>query len=79
MLIATIITYNDWPLIKNCVESIKDKVDKIIAVDGRYRDFPDTNGDYSTDGTIEYLSGINNLELVFESGIDEVVKRITAI
>ena len=75
MLVATVITYNDMPLIKSTIESIKDKVDKIIAVDGRYRDFPDTNGDYSTDGTLEYLATINNVQLVFASGVDEVVKR----
>jgi hypothetical protein len=74
MILACIITYNDFPLIKDCVKSVKDKVDKIIAVDGRYRDFPG-DSDYSTDGTIEYLSKIDNLQLIFESGVDEVAKR----
>ena len=75
MLVATVITYNDMPLIKSTIGSIKDKIDKIIVIDGRYKDFPDTNGDYSTDGTLEYLATINNVQLVFASGVDEVVKR----
>lgn len=39
MLIATIITYDDFPLIKDCIESIEDKVDKIVIVDGKFEDF----------------------------------------
>lgn len=74
MILACIITYNDFPLIKDCVESVKDKVDKIIAIDGKYRDFPGDSG-YSTDGTLEYLSGVSNVQLIFESGVDEVDKR----
>ena len=74
MLIATIITYNDWPLIKECVESLYDKVDKIIAVDGAYDDFPcDIN--YSTDGTLEYLDSLDKIELIIAPGLAEVAKR----
>ena len=74
MLIGTIITYNDWPLIKDCVESIIDKVDKIIAVDGAYDDFPcDIN--YSTDGTLEYLDSLDKIELIIAPGLAEVAKR----
>jgi len=74
MLVATIITYNDWPLIKDCVESIIDKVDKIIAVDGAYDDFPcDIN--YSTDGTLEYLDSLDKIELIIAPGLAEVAKR----
>lgn len=75
MLIGTIITYNDWPLIKDCVESIIAKVDKIIAVDGAYDDFPcDIN--YSTDGTLEYLDKLSDkVELIIAPGLAEVAKR----
>ena len=74
MLVGTIITYNDWPLIKDCVESIIDKVDKIIVVDGAYDDFPcDIN--YSTDGTIAYLDDLDKVELIIAPGISEVAKR----
>lgn len=74
MLVATIITYNDWPLIKDCIESIIDKVDRIICVDGAYDDFPnDIN--YSTDGTIAYLDGLDKVELIIAPGLSEVAKR----
>lgn len=72
MLIATIITYNDWPLIKNCIESIQNKVDKIIVIDGKFKDFPG-NSNYSTDGTLEYLKDKISVTLI--GSLDEVEKR----
>jgi len=74
MLIATIITYNDWPLIKSTIESIKDKVDKIIVIDGRYRDFPG-KCNTSTDGTLEYLNTIDNARVICVAGFNELGKR----
>ena len=74
MLIATIITYNDFPLIKDCVESVIDKVDKIIVIDGKYADFPDGSG-FSTDGTIEYLESVDKVKLIMTSGLTEIEKR----
>ena len=71
---ACIITYDDYPLIRDCIESIYDKVDRIIAVDGRYIDFSDVCGDYSTDGTLEYLKSIDKVKL-FYSVSNEVDKR----
>ena len=74
MLVATIICFNDYPLIVDCIKSIYDKVDKIIAVDGAYDDFPcDIN--YSTDGTLEYLDSLDKVELILAPGIPEVAKR----
>ncbi|MHB8276363.1 MAG: glycosyltransferase family protein [Candidatus Humimicrobiaceae bacterium] len=74
MIVATIITYNDWPLIQSCIESIVDKVDKIIAVDGAYDDFPnDIN--ISTDGTLEYLNSIDKVEIIMAPSLCEVAKR----
>jgi len=75
MLVATIICFDDMPLIKECVESIIDKVDKIIAVDGAYDDFPcDIN--YSTDGTLDYLDKLSDkVELILAPGLAEVAKR----
>jgi len=72
MRIATIITYNDWPLIKECVESIIGKVDKIIAIDGKFKDFPG-DSHFSTDGTLEYLKDKVSVTLI--GGFDEVEKR----
>lgn len=73
MIIATITTYNDMPLIKDCIESVIDKVDNIIAVDGKYRDFPGLNWE-STDGTLEYLDGLN-IDVISSLNADEVGKR----
>ena len=73
MLIACIITYNDWPLIEDCIESIIDKVDKIVVIDGKYRDFPGQGWD-STDGTLKYLLGLN-IDLISSLNADEVGKR----
>ena len=58
MLTGCIISYNDYPLIKKCVESIIDQVDRLIIVDGRYRDFPGSSMT-STGDTKEYLNEIN--------------------
>jgi hypothetical protein len=73
-IIACINCYNDWPLIKGCVESIYDQADRIIAVDGKYKDFPNDKW-YSTDGTIEYLSSLEKVELVFAADLYEADKR----
>jgi len=76
MIYGCIITYDDWPLIKDCIESIYNKVDRIIAVDGRYADFPG-DYDFSTDGTLEYLDSLDKVELILLTGVDEVAKRNT--
>lgn len=52
--VACVITYNDWPLIKDCVQSLEGKVDRYVFVDGRYIDFEGPMP-YSTDGTLDYL------------------------
>ncbi len=62
------------PILKQTVESVYSQVDRIIAVDGRYYDFPDRQP-YSTDGTIEYLSGLDKVELVFSADLFESDKR----
>jgi len=74
MLVVCINCYNDMPILKQTVESVYSQVDRIIAVDGRYYDFPDRQP-YSTDGTIEYLSGLDKVELVFSAGLFESDKR----
>ena len=74
MLIATITTYNDMPLIKDCIKSVIDKVDKIVVIDGRFKDFPGSSS-ISTDGTIQYLSGMDKIEIMVVTDLDEVEKR----
>ncbi len=73
MLVGCVITYNDWPLIKDCIESITGKVDRLIVVDGKYKNF---TGDceYSTDGTLEYLYS-KGVEVISAANLTEVAKR----
>jgi len=74
MLVATIITYNDWPLIKDCIESVIDKVDKIIAIDGSYIDFPG-GSEPSSDGTLEYLESSKKVKSLMTAYFTEIGKR----
>lgn len=62
------------PLLKLCVESVYNQVDRIIAIDGKYKDFPNYNW-YSTDGSIEYLLSLEKVELVFAADLYEANKR----
>ena len=76
-VVAAIITYDDYPLLRDCIESVIDRVDRIVVIDGKYRDFP---GKYkcSSDGTLEYLARVqrdNKITLRFVSDVDEVAKR----
>ncbi len=73
MIVATYITYNDIETIRESVESIENKVDRIIAVDGRFKDF-EGDSEISTDGTLSYLYGNDNIETHIYYG-DEVSKR----
>jgi hypothetical protein len=80
MLILVLISYNDWPLIKSCLEPVKDYVDHIVLVDGIFADFPMRPDDQptSTDGTIEYFLDLEtNAEksLILYPGLLEVEKR----
>jgi len=77
MIIATIITYNDWPLVKECIESIIGKVDKIIVVDGKFWDFPGDD-DYSRGESLKYLLKLSHddkFKIILVSGLTEVEKR----
>ncbi len=74
MIVVCVNCYNDMPLIVDTIGSIYDQADRIICVDGRYRDFPSGYW-YSTDGTIEFLSGLDKVELVFAANLFEADKR----
>jgi hypothetical protein len=67
------IVYNDMPLIKDSVESVLKQGVEIIAVDGRFRDFP-SKGSFSTDGTYEYLEEIG-AKIIGVPNLTEVEKR----
>lgn len=78
MLNLVIITYNDWPLIKSCIEPVKEYVNHLVVVDGIFADFPMRPGDQetSTDGTVEYLLSLNiETSLIVAPGLPEVEKR----
>ncbi len=74
MKIATIITYNDIETIKECIESIEDKVDRIIAIDGKFLDFPGEH-EISTDGTLTVLMDHPKINTFMINGMSEVAKR----
>lgn len=74
MLVAAYITYNDIETIQESVESIEKHVDRIIVVDGKFKDF-EGEYDLSNDGTLTYLYSKDNLEVHICIGHDEVGKR----
>lgn len=78
MLNLAIITHDDFPLIQKCISSVIDHVDRIVAIDGIFKDFPhaqDAPG-YSTDGTLAYLSGLDKeVSLSICPDLSEVDKR----
>lgn len=74
MLIGVMIVFNDMPHLPDTVNSIINKVDRIVAVDGRFRDFPADNP-LSDDGTREYLFGLPKVELIDAPDLYEHEKR----
>ena len=74
MIYGVMICYNDMPTIVKTIESMYPLVDEIIAVDGKYIDF-DYPGDYSTDGTTEYLESVDKVRVIYAAGLQEVEKR----
>ena len=52
MIIACYNIYNEAKYLEESMKSIRDKVDRIIVVDGAYKKFPHDNPS-STDGTLE--------------------------
>ena len=72
MLRLVLICYEDMPLIQRCIESAP-FVDEVVAVDGRYIDYP-VGPMESTDGTIEYLESIG-VRVIHLPGVQEVEKR----
>jgi hypothetical protein len=75
MIVCCINCYNDWPLIQDCVRSVYSQVDRIIAVDGRYKDFPKIDSVNSTDGTLEYLNSLDKIKVILTAELNEVEKR----
>ena len=72
-VIGIVPSYNDRTTIEACITSLLPVTNRIVAVDGRFSDFPGET-DYSTDGTIEYLEG-QGVEVIRAAGLQEVEKR----
>ena len=73
-MIACMITYNDMPVIKDSIRSIYDQVERIVVVDGRYKDFPGDSW-LSDDGTFEYLQSLDKITMIAGSSYLENEKR----
>ncbi|MFH1230009.1 MAG: glycosyltransferase [Planctomycetota bacterium] len=75
MLIGVLSVYNEAQFFGRCIRSIREKVDRVIVVDGAYVSFP-YDKPWSTDGTIElarkYADKIITTENAWES---QIVKR----
>jgi len=66
---AGIIFFNDCPSLARCLESIKDGVDLIFAVDGRFPNFPATSN-LSTDGSRELVTSYSKSVLIDFPGFE---------
>jgi hypothetical protein len=73
-VIGVLISYNDRPLIETTITSLLPVTNRIVAVDGRFSDFPG-GSDFSTDGTLEYLESIEEVRVIRAAGLQEVEKR----
>ena len=81
MRIGCINFYDEAEFIEQCIESLVDKVDRIICVDGAYARF-EHKKPYSTDGTIEIIQRLQSkygpkIELIGSETAwkDEITKR----
>lgn len=63
---AGIITYNDGPGLKRCLDSIHEGMDRIFVIDGRYPDWGDDKNDdiFSNDGTYQLCMEYPNVTYV---------------
>jgi len=78
-LIAVINCYNGVRTIEDCVSRILPHVDRVVAFDGAYGDFPVENGSRrSTDGTLEILARLG-VEVVDASGHQDQVGKRTSM
>jgi glycosyltransferase involved in cell wall biosynthesis len=54
MIVGCLIVYNESLMISGAIESLQPHCDRIIVIDGAYKNYPLINGDpESTDGTLE--------------------------
>jgi hypothetical protein len=74
MIYVVYSVFNDMPVIRDSIASIEQLADRIIAIDGRYKDFPGEQT-FSDDGTEEYLMSHKKTLYVPCGGADEITKR----
>ena len=67
-----LIFYNDVESLKKCIPSLK--VDKIYAIDGRFKNF-DSPQPLSDDGSRQYLKSFKNVKLIDAPDLEQVDKR----
>jgi hypothetical protein len=67
-----LIFFNDIDSLKRCIPTLK--VDKIYAVDGRFKNF-NSDKPLSTDGSREYLKKFKNIKIIDAPDLEEVDKR----
>lgn len=70
------IFYNDCKSLERTLNSLKDKMDWMICVDGRFKDFKDDNSTgVSTDGSRELVLSYDNAILLNKQNTYEIQKR----
>lgn len=70
------IFYNDCKSLERCLDSLKDKVDLMICVDGRFKHFSVESENYlSTDGSRELVKSYDNAVLIDVPNSYEIEKR----
>lgn len=68
--------YNDCKSLERCLSSLHDKVDVMVAVDGRFKHFKDDNtGFLSNDGSRELVESYDNAVLIDVPNSYEIQKR----
>src|SRR6185503_5890070 len=69
------IFYNDCKSLERTLNSLKDKVDWMICIDGRFKHFKDDMAMWSTDGSRELVKSYDNAIMLTVANTYEVQKR----
>lgn len=74
-LIACVNVFEEAAFLEGCLRALKEQVDKIVVVDGAYRDYPHGKP-YSTDGTVEIARQYADVVIETKRAwYSEIVKR----
>lgn len=72
---AGVCFYNDCKSLERTLQSLVDKVDYMVCVDGRYKGFKDSGDGLSNDGSRELVRSFNKSVLINMPNVYEVEKR----